>query len=54
MPEIILDTYMGNRILAEIRKAIGVFVLTYNPHNRMNFTHLFADDSTRKDMGSEQ
>jgi hypothetical protein len=44
LPEIILDTYNGNKIIAELHKAIGIFVSTCIPHNRMNFTHLFADE----------
>lgn len=43
LPEIILDTYNTNRILAKPHKAIGIFVSTCNPHNRMDCTHLFAD-----------
>jgi hypothetical protein len=32
-----------NKILVEIHKAIGIFVSTCNPHNRMDCTRLFAD-----------
>jgi hypothetical protein len=43
LAEIIPRYIYDNKILVEVHKAIGIFVLTCNPHNQMNCTRLFAD-----------
>jgi hypothetical protein len=50
MPKIILDIYNDNRILAELHKAIGIFLSTCNPHNRMYFADVSSPGKTAQEI----